>query len=98
MSFAVSVQAMITSLKNNARQRNTLYDKKSVFQLRSRKNIACKPERKATPEQLRAIKERLQRYNRTVFIRSSLAFAALLLLLCMGAWLCWPYLMEFAGF
>ena len=98
MSFAGSVQAMITSLKNNARKRNTLYDKKHVFQLRGRKNTGCKPQRKATPEQLRAIKERLQRYNRTVFIRSLLVFVALLLLLGIGAWLGWPYLLEFAGF
>ena len=51
MSFAGTVSAMITSLKNNSRKRKTLYDKKYIYR-KTGKNKLKFPDVKATPQQL----------------------------------------------
>ena len=98
MSFAGAVQAMITTLKNNARDRRTLYDRKEIFSRKTSVQRKLTEDRKATPEQLSVIRERLHKYNRTVVLRSSLVFAGVLLILFAVAWLVWPWLAGWLGF
>ena len=63
MDFGGSVAAMITSLKNNARKRKTLYDNKDLFyKVSSTKTYVT--DKKATPDQLREIRKRLKEENR----------------------------------
>ena len=62
MSFGGAVSAMITSLKNNKQSRRSTFDK-----LKNYKKTTCTKvefEKKATPEQLQEIRERLQKENR----------------------------------
>jgi hypothetical protein len=67
MSFGGSVQSMITSLKNNSRsKRKSYFDKGGLYSKQSRKGSFFK--KKATPEQLANIKEKMlsqRRDNRT---------------------------------
>lgn len=63
MGFGGSVSAMITSLKNNARKRKTLYDNKDFFnKVSSTKTYVT--DKKATPQQLREIRKRLEKENK----------------------------------
>ena len=62
MSFGGAVSAMITSLKNNARKRKTLYDNKDFFKTKSTKKTFVTG-KKATPKQLKEIRLRLQKEN-----------------------------------
>ena len=64
MSFAGTVQAMITSIKNNARDRKTLYDNKDLFWLKSDNGFEELLKKQATPEQLNEIRSKLERRNR----------------------------------
>ena len=62
MGFGGSVSAMITSLKNNKRSRASVLEK-----LKEYENIKYKEgkiEKKATPQQLKEIRERLQKENK----------------------------------
>ena len=63
MGFGGSVSAMITTLKNNARKRKTLYDNKDFFnKVSSTKTYVT--DKKATPQQLREIRKRLEKENK----------------------------------
>jgi len=73
MSFAGSVSAMITSLKNNSRKRKTLYDKKLIYR-KTGKNKLKFPDVKATPEQLETIHKTMVRENRLLFLKRVAAF------------------------
>jgi len=64
MSFAGTVQAMITSIKNNARDRKTLYDSKDLYILKSNDGFEELLKKHATPEQLNEIRSKLKRRNR----------------------------------
>jgi len=62
MGFGGSVSAMITSLKNNKRPRVSTFKK-----LRGYENVKYKEgriEKKATPQQLKEIREKLQKENK----------------------------------
>jgi len=66
MSFGGSVASMITSLKNNKRSRVSTFKK-----LKRYESIPYKEgvfDKKATPEQLKAIREKLQKENRRSYI------------------------------
>ncbi len=66
MGFGGSVSAMISSLKNNKRSRVRTFDK-----LKRYENVKYKKgkiEKKATPQQLKEIRERIQKENRRIFI------------------------------
>lgn len=74
MSFGGSVQAMVTSLKNNARQRNTIFDKldgnTNTENSESWNNII---EQKATPEQLEEVREKIISENKNKLYKNVLA-------------------------
>ena len=63
MSFGGAVSAMITSLKNNSRDRKTLYDYKDLYKTKSKNKIYV-TDKKATPEQLERIRTEMRAYNR----------------------------------
>ena len=65
MSFGGSVSAMITSLKNNSRSKNrkSYFKKdKSFSNKENEKNVFL--DKKATPEQLEAIRKNIRKNNR----------------------------------
>ncbi len=65
MSFGGAVQAMITTMKNNSRSRKRSYfDKKHSNSNESRRNPLL--DKKATPEQLAEIKERIMAENHSI--------------------------------
>jgi len=78
MGFGGSVSAMISSLKNNKRSRVRTFDK-----LKKYENVKYKEgkiEKKATPQQLKEIRERLQKENKknqTISITILIAFIIL---------------------
>ncbi|QCX37113.1 hypothetical protein FF125_01165 [Aureibaculum algae] len=83
MSFGGAVSAMVTSLKNNKRSRVSTFEK-----LKDYKNIDYgegKIDKKATPEQLKAIREKLQKENRKkriiTIVYFVVSFAIIILLL-----------------
>ena len=72
MSFGGSVGAMITSLKNNKRSRVSTFKK-----LKDYKNVDYGEgtiDKKASPEQLKEIREKLQKENRKKLIITLLYF------------------------
>lgn len=72
MGFGGSVGAMITSLKNNKRSRTSTFKK-----LKDYKNVDYgegKIDKKATPHQLKEIREKLQKENRKKLINTILYF------------------------
>lgn len=62
MSFGGSVSAMVPSLKNNKRSRRSTFDKLKAYEKVTVTKV--KFENTATPEQLKEIRERLQKENR----------------------------------
>lgn len=62
MGFGGSVSAMITSLKNNKRTRVSTFKKLKGYQNTSYKK--GKIEKKATPQQLKEIREKIQKENK----------------------------------
>ena len=81
MGFGGSVSAMITSLKNNKRSRVSTFKK-----LKEYENIKYKKGdigKKATPHQLKEIRERLQKENKQIRKKriSILAIFALVLVI-----------------
>jgi|GEM_PF-1042273 len=79
MSFG-AVSAMITSLKNNARKRKTLYDNKDFFaKISSKKTYVT--DKKATPQQLREIRFRLKHENKKKLKRNLIITFGLLILI-----------------
>ena len=72
MGFGGAVGAMITSLKNNKRSRVSTFKK-----LENYKDVKYKEgliEKKATPHQLKEIREKLQKENRKKLIITILYF------------------------
>lgn len=70
MSFGGAVSAMVTSLKNNKRSRKSAFkrlkDNPSEYGEGSKLHF----ENKATPSQLKKIREDIQRENRKLMIRN----------------------------
>ncbi|RXQ87283.1 hypothetical protein EO244_16525 [Ancylomarina salipaludis] len=82
MSFGGSVQAMISSLKNNSRDRKTLFDNKSLYRRKSSEGFKKLLAKRATPEQLAEIRYQLKKRNRiNTFI--VIVFSAVLTI-CVG--------------
>jgi len=79
MSFGGSVSAMISSLKNNARKRKTIFDKKSKS-IRGTINKVYLSEIKADPAQLEEIRSRMKKENKIKFIKIILTVVAILAL------------------
>ena len=90
MSFAGTVSAMITSLKNNARQRKSLYDNKLIFK-KTQKNKLKLPDIKATPEQLEKIRREAQKEHRTIIFKRITALLISLLLIGTALWFILSY-------
>ena len=84
MSFGGSVSAMISTLKNNARARKTLFDgsAKLASGIRVKKIVS---EKKASPELLKEIRTRMKRENRIrstrILIMTSIFLLILLVIL-----------------
>ena len=73
MSFGGSVSAMITSLKNNARTRKSLFDNADYFRNNNSGNSKIKLGKKATAEQLEKARIQIAIENRRVNIKRVLA-------------------------
>ncbi len=80
MSFAGSVQAMITSLKNNGRQRKTLYDNKEAFKNTHLDNRTLYFEKELTPEQREIIIKHIKAENKNEVIKKIIAFIIALII------------------
>jgi len=82
MSFGGSVQAMISSLKNNSRDRKTLFDNKSLYRQKSSEEFKRLLAKRAKPEQLAEIRYKLKRRNRinTIIV----IIFSVLLSICIG--------------
>jgi F0F1-type ATP synthase delta subunit len=74
-----SIAAMITTLKNNKRTRISTFEKMKNF--KDGKNIQVSFDKKATPHQLKNIREKLQRENSKKLKRNVAIFATLIGLL-----------------
>lgn len=81
LSFGGAVSAMIASLKNNARKRKTLYDDKQHIHSSDGQTFA--QYKKASPEFLKEIKDRLQAERRERVKRQFMA-AGLALMIGFG--------------
>ena len=79
-----SIAAMITTLKNNKRTRVSTFEKMKNFKEGS--NIQVSFDKKATPHQLKSIKEKLQKENRIRMTRNIIIFisALLIIIYCAG--------------
>jgi uncharacterized protein with von Willebrand factor type A (vWA) domain len=71
-----SISGMITSLKNNKRTRVSTFDKLKNF--KEGKNIQVAFDKKASPYQLKKIKDKLQEDNKKLFKRNILIIIALI--------------------
>lgn len=83
MGFGGSVSAMITSLKNNKRSRVSTFDKLKKYENVKYKD-GGKIEKKATPQQLKEIRERIKKENKknlTITLTICIATVIVLLLL-----------------
>ncbi len=85
MGFGGSVSAMISSLKNNKRSRTSTFEKLKKYEKSTYKKELI--EKKATPQQLKEIRERLQKENKrrriktiAVMVIFAIVLVALLLL------------------
>ena len=76
MSFA---ENMIASIKNNARIRKTFYDKNYIFK-KTGKNKMKFRFKKATPQQLRKIKEEMATQNHLLSLKRVTALIIALLI------------------
>ena len=78
MSFGGAVSAMMTSLKNNKRTRVSAFNKlKGYDGIKYKKG---RIEKKATPEQLKKIREKLQRENKKDLLITIIVIVSLLIL------------------
>ena len=66
MGFGGSVSAMVSSLKNNKRSRVSTFSKLKRYENVKYKNGRI--EKKATPQQLKEIRERLQKENKKALL------------------------------
>ena len=74
-----SAAAMISTLKNNKRTRVSTFKKMKDF--KEGKNIQVSFENKATPHQLKNIREKLQSENSKKLIKNVIIFAVLFILI-----------------
>lgn len=74
-----SISGMITSLKNNKRTRVSAFDKIKNF--KEGKNIKVSFNSKATPQQLRRIKEKLQNENKKKFRKNIIILSIALIII-----------------
>lgn len=75
MSFGGAVSAMLTSLKNNKRPRVSAFEKIKGYEHTPYKK--GKIEKKATPHQLKLIREKIQKENKRNTIIMVITFLAL---------------------
>ena len=68
MSFGGSVSAMISSLKNNARPKRKTYFDRGYCGDKESKTRHPLLDKKATPEQLKTIRENLKKENKEQFL------------------------------
>ncbi len=78
MGFGGSAAAMITSLKNNKRTRVSTFQKMKDF--KEGKNIQVSFDKKATTQQLKRIREKLQSENRKKLKRVLLISGSILII------------------
>lgn len=78
MGFGGSAAAMITSLKNNKRTRVSTFKKMKDF--KEGKNIQVSFDKKATPQQLKRIREKLQSENKKKLKRVLLISGSILII------------------
>ena len=74
-----SIAAMVTTLKNNKRTRVSTFKKMKDF--KEGKNIQVSFDKKATPDQLKNIREKIQRENSKKLKRNVIIFATLIAVL-----------------
>ena len=79
-----SIAAMITTLKNNKRTRVSTFKKMKDF--KEGKNIQVCFDRKATPHQLKSIREKLQKENDKRMKRNIIiiTFLMIIIIYCVG--------------
>ncbi len=88
MSFGGSVSAMITSLKNNARERKSIYKKQRRPELARARKLP-KITKKADPEELKRIA--LQKTKQNTFKIYGTTLALILILLLLVVWVIYFY-------
>lgn len=78
------ISGMITSLKNNKRKRISTFDKIENF--KEGKNIKVYFDKKATPHQLKKIKDKLEQENKKLLKRNIIIFTIglLIIIYCIG--------------
>lgn len=78
------ISGMITSLKNNKRKRVSAFEKIENF--KEGKNIQVRFDKKATPHQLKKIKDNLQQENKKLLKRNIIIFTIglLIIIYCIG--------------
>ena len=74
-----SIAAMVTSLKNNKRERVSAF--KKMKDLKAGKNIQVSFDKKATPHQLKNIREKLQKENKKTQKRNSIILISIMIIL-----------------
>jgi len=86
MSFGGSVSAMITSLKNNARARKSLFDKTDYFRMNNSSNLKNKPTKKASAKQLKKVRKQMAEENKKLIVKRILALiiSGLILMLLLN--------------
>lgn len=80
MSFGGAVGSMLTSLKNNKRDRKSALKRLKENPAEYAEGGQLHFEKKATPAQLHKIREDLKRENRKAFIRKAVIIGIILLL------------------
>ena len=81
MSFGGAVSAMVTSLKNNRRDRKSAFKKLKDNPAEYGEEGKLHFENEATPDQLKKIREDLRRENRKVMIRNVSIIVVIMLVL-----------------
>lgn len=79
MSFSGTVSAMISSLKNNARSRISLFEKGNSGKVSKNKNLIIT--KKASPELLKNIKAEITRQNKIGILKNCIALLISVLIL-----------------
>ena len=74
-----SIAAMVTSLKNNKRERVSTFKKMKDF--KEGKNIQVSFDKSATPHQLKNIREKLQKENKQILKRNIIILIFIMIVL-----------------
>lgn len=83
MSFGGAVGAMISSLKNNKRDRPSAYKKLKDNRTTYENRTVLHFDKKSSPEQLRRIREKVRREHKVAFYRKVLVFSIILILVIL---------------